>query len=208
MQGIMPPTLEAIIATSANFDDEVYKLLEQLIQKPTSTDPIDSDILEVAHAANVSEEDLRYFLSFLSFLFAQTSDTANEDLKSKLNEFLVENGGDTDVDRVTDKLLKLLAHRDVQLAADKRTRLADGFLPNLLGAASFVDLRHDFERDSDGVLTGNLGSHIPVIQLEIRTNSSIPSQKMIVLQLDEKSLEQMQNILKEIRMKLDILDIV
>jgi hypothetical protein len=205
MQGIMPPSLEAIISTAASFGDDVYERLKLLIQEPESTDPTDGDLLEVANEVDVPAEDLRYFLSFMSFLFVQTDETPEDGIRSKLVEFLSENGEGVDVERLTDKLLLLLAHRDVQSAASKRARLTDGFLPNLLGLANFVDQRSDFERDSKGKLTGDVGLSIPVIQLAMRTSSSNPAEKEIILQLDKYSLDKLQDTLDEIQEKLKIL---
>jgi hypothetical protein len=205
MKSIMPPSLGAIIATADGFTETTYSLIEQLISKPTSTDPEDSELERVSKQTAVPQSELRYFLSFLSYLFAQTEDTPHGELIDSLTAFLNEHSDVVEAQSLAQKLARLLAHRDVQLAAAKRRRLADGFLPNLLEVAHFVDLRSDFERSSDGELTGKVLDRIPVIQLSIRTNSMRDSESGLVLQLDVEAIEQIQASLNEIKAKLEIL---
>lgn len=206
MQSIMPPTLDTIIAMAADFSDDVYQLLEGLVKKPNSIDPSDADITAVSRDANIPEDDLRYFLSFLSFLYVQTSDTAEDELETTLAEFLTEHGENVSVDRVAKKLVALLSYRDIQTNAAKRARLVEGFLPNLLEISSFVDVRKDFERDDEGNLSGKLGFSIPVIQLRLRTNSSRQDEREFVLQLDEKAIKRFEEAFVEIRTKIRILE--
>lgn len=206
MQDIMPPTsLEAIIGMAAGFDDTVYDQLNALVQKPTSTDPSDDDLRALTDAAGVPEKQVRYFLSFLDFLFSQTADIEPAELEATLVTFLTENGDVSEVERVAGKLKMLLSHRDVQETAEKLARLRDGLLPNITGLANFVDIRNDFGRDESGELNGMLGNAIPIIQLGIRTNSIKPHERELLLQLDEKSLDRLQDCIDEIRRKLEIL---
>lgn len=205
MTGIMPPTLDTLIGTAASFDDAVFASINDLIQKPSSTDPSEADLSSLAETTGIDEDDLRYFLSFLAFLFAQTSDIADQDLHATLVAFIQENGDVEDPDRLATKLSALLAHRSVQDAAAKRARLRDGLLPNIVGLANFVDLRSDFKRNDDGELTGELGDAVPVVQLGIRTNSPKPHERELLIQLDERSLTKLEDCIKEIRQKLSIL---
>ena len=192
MKSIVPPSLGEIIATADGFSDQTYDLLEQLIRQPASTDPDEAELDRISKAAGVQASDLRYFLSFLSFLFAQTEDTGAEEVEASLNEFLAEHSKEIAVERLSRKLTGLLAHRDVLHAAAKRRRLRDGFLPNLLDVAHFVDLRSDFERNSKGELTGNIVDRIPVIQLALRTSSTRDFESELILQLDADAVEQFQ----------------
>lgn len=206
MQSIMPPTsLGAIIARADSFGDDLFDALDELVSKPTSTEPSDRDIEKVAAEAEVSEDELRYFLSFLTFLYVQTEDTRENELQPQLSEFLREHGDLKDTERLTAQLKRLLSHRDAQIVAAKKARLSQGFLPNLVKASSFVDIRSDFERSKDGKLTGNVSTSIPVIQLALHTNSSRDFERDIVLQLDEKGMETIQEALNEINEKLKIL---
>ncbi|EBA13088.1 hypothetical protein [Roseobacter sp. CCS2] len=205
MQGIMPPTLEVILATASSFSDETYEQLNTVIQKPTSTEPSDEDLRRLAEFAQITEAELRYFFSFLSFLFSQTADIPKAELRETLVSFVKEHGGEVEVERVAGKLELLLKHRQVQENAAKMTRLRDGLLPNVTGLANFVDLRSDFERDADGQLTGNLGAAVPIIQLGIQTSSSKPDEREFILQLDERTLDRLQEAVDDIREKLEIL---
>lgn len=207
MQGIMPPTLPAIIASAADLDETAYARLEELVKQPTSTDPSDPDVARVAGEVGMVEDDLRYLLSFISFLFEQTSSTPVDELVPTLTAFISENSEISEPVALAEKLNRLLAHREVHLKAAKKARLTNGFLPNLLGLANFVDVRNDFERDSNGELTGKLLTPVPVIQILLRTNSPRPDERQIVLQLDEKSLDQIDKAIVEIRQKLAILGI-
>jgi uncharacterized protein YfkK (UPF0435 family) len=207
VQDILPPTsLEAIIGMAAGFDDNVYDQLNALVQKPTATDPSDDDLRALSDAAGVPEKQVRYFLSFLDFLFSQTADIEPSELESTLLAFLTENGDSSEVERVAGKLKMLLSHRDIQENAEKLARLRDGLLPNITGLANFVDIRNDFGRDEAGELNGMLGSAIPVIQIGIRTNSVKTHERELLLQLDEKALDRLQDCIDEIRKKLEILN--
>lgn len=59
-----------------------------MIKKPTSTDPIDVDLKEFSQSANVPEDDLKHFLSFLDVLFARTADIPDDDLQQTFLNFL------------------------------------------------------------------------------------------------------------------------
>ncbi|UWR10627.1 hypothetical protein [Sulfitobacter mediterraneus] len=197
--------MDTIIGTAAGFDDRVFQRVNELIQKPTSTDPSDADLKELSKSTGVMEDDLRYFLSFLAFLYAQTSDIPDGELTSTLVSFLAENGEVEDVETLASKLSVLLVHRAVQDAAAKKARLRDGLLPNIVNLANYVDLRSDFKRHDDGTLTGELGDAVSIIQLGIRTNSADPHERELVLQLDERSLGKLEECIKEIRKKLEVL---
>lgn len=205
MKSIVPPSLGAIIAMASGFDEATYNQIEHLISRPTSTDPDDAEIDRVSSETGVSQSDLRYFLSFLSFLFAQTEDTPPDELKETLSSFLNEHGNGVDASNLADRFLGLLKHREVQRAAAKRRRLEEGFLPNLVDVAHFVDLRSDFERDADGILTGRVLHRIPVIQLALRTNSIRDWESSLVLQLDLEAVDELEAALSEIKAKLEIL---
>ncbi|MCW2306751.1 hypothetical protein [Rhodobium gokarnense] len=205
MQRIMPPSLTEIIGAASGFDDELFELLDALVSKPTSTEPSETDIEAVAAQSDVPKDELEYFLSFLSFLYAQTSGTSQDELRPKLLEFLGEHGDLENPDRLAEKLLRLLSHRETQAAAAKKARLSLGFLPNLTGVASFVDLRSDFERDTNGKLTGRIMSSIPVIQIFLKTNSIRDCEREIVLQVDENNIDLIQETLDDVREKLRIL---
>ena len=205
MKSIVPPSLGAIISTAADYDEKTYEFLEQLVAQPASTDPEDYELERVSSVTGVPQTELRYFLSFLSFLFAQTEDTPPDELKDHLARFLSEHGNGVDASALAEKLAGLLVHRDVQLAAAKRRRLSDGFLPNLLEVEHFVDLRSDFERNANGELTGKVLERLPVIQLFIRTNSMRDHESGLVLQLDANAIDQIQSALDEIKIKIEIL---
>ena len=205
MKGIMPPTLETLVKNASEFNDSVFASINELIQRPTSTSPSDAEIGELAKSSNVSEDDLRYFFSFLAFLFTQTEDIPEDKLQETLVEFIADYGEVENADRLASKLASLLAHRSVQDAAAKQARLRDGLLPNIVGLANFVDLRSDFKRDNDGNLTGDLGDPVSIVQLGIKTNSSNPHEREFLLQLDGRALDKLDECIKEIRKKLDIL---
>lgn len=205
MTGIMPPTLDTIIETAAAFGEDVFKSIDELIQKPTWTDPSDADLSELSNASNVPEDDLRYFLSLLIFLFAKTEDIPDEELQSNLVTFITENSKVQDAEQLASKLSALLAHRGVRDAAAKRARLRNGLLPNIVGLVNYVDVRNDFKRDDAGNLTGELDDPIVIVQLGIQTDSSKPQERELILQLDERSLELLEECLDETRQKLNIL---
>ncbi len=205
MQGIMPPSLDTILAAAANYEAGVIKEIDKQLQRSSSTDPSDNELAVLSSATGVDEDELRYFLSFIAFLYLQTSDLADEEVLPTLVAFLEENIDSDEVGPLAEKLHSLLSHRDVQGNATKRARLRDGLLPNITGLANFVDLRSDFERDDSGDLTGRLGESVTIVQLGIRTNSAKQNERELLLQLDEKSLDKLQETIDEIRKKLSIL---
>ena len=205
MQSIFPPSLGAIVELAHGFDEAQFDEIASVISQPSSTDPSDADVEALSGKLGITEDELRYFLSFLTFLFVQTQEVDAHDLPAALGEFLREHGKLEDPSHLAEQLSKLLEYRAEQSMASTRQRLMQGALPNLTFASSFVDLRTVFGRDSDGELDGNVGEKIPVIQLVMRTNSSKDFEREFILQLDETSLSNLKEVLSEIEMKIEIL---
>ncbi len=206
MSNIIPPTsLDAIISLASSLNDNAFDLLEELLSLPTSTDPSEAELQEVADRTGEKIDDLRYFLSFLSFLFSQTSDIPDSELESTVSNFLEESGTLDDTARLTQRLVSLLAFREIHSNAVKKARLVEGLLPNIVDLANFVDTRSDFARGSDGKISGTVTSSVQVVQLAIRTNSADPSQREVILQLDERAIDKIQETIDEIREKISIL---
>ncbi len=201
----MPPSLGAVISIADGFSDAAYDQIADLVQKPKSTDPKESDLQAVCAATSIDPTDLRYVLSFLSFLYQQTDGTTDEELRTEVSEFLSEYGQLTDPSRLADKLAHLLKFKAVYHAANKLERMTKGFLPFLMDASSFVDMRSDFDRDNDGNLTGKTLGTIPIIQLQLSTDSPKAYERDFIVQLDEAGLETLETTLKDIRAKLGIL---
>nr|WP_319516579.1 hypothetical protein [uncultured Cohaesibacter sp.] len=206
-QTIVPPTLSKIISIADSFDEKVYARLAELIQLPTSTDPTDEVIESFCADTKVDEVELRYFLSFLAFLIAQTADANVSDLKTTIVPFLQENGeiSEERVDILSDNLIKLLYFREIQFAAAKKERLRRGFLPNIIGISSFVDIRSDFKNYENGELTGEIVGEIYTIQLSIKTNSITDGEKAIVVQVQDEDLDKIEKDIARIRKKIQIL---
>ena len=82
----------------------------------------------------------------------------------------------------------------------KIKRLEAGFLPNLLDANSFVDLRPNFNETRTAI-----EGLIPVIQLNLITNSGDPGLSSITLQLAPEDLRLLQEKLNEAAQKISAL---
>ena len=203
---ITPPSLSRILDIAANFDDTVFVKLEELLKDPATIDPSDSDFSRLSQETRVPDDDLRYFMSLITFLYSKLDQSDPQKTVPILKDFIAESSDLEDASSLAKKMGGLLQYRDAYDAAIKHARLSQGFLPFVLEASSFVDLRTDFERDSNNKLTGNANSRIPVVQLMLRTDSLKENERHIVLQLDKSGVELLQAAIDEINHKIRILD--
>lgn len=206
LHNLTPPSLSRIVSTVAKFDDEVFKLVAELISGPTSTDLSEEDLSRLSRRTGVSEEDLGYFLSLISFLFVQTDGVEKQERLSAIGNFVEDVSEIDDPGSLANKLATLIENREAYDAAVKQNRLSRGFLPYLLEASSFVDLRTDFERDSKGELTGRKNSSIPVVQLMLVTDAFDESDRHVILQLDKSSIKKLKKAIQDVEVKIEILE--
>ena len=99
--------------------------------------------------------------------------------------------------RLAQRLETLLSDKPQVELLKKTTRLEKGFLDNAVGFTSFVDLRPCFDADH-----AEISGWIPMIQLRITTDSSLKSNKSIVLQLNRETLEALKDTLDDVESKL------
>jgi hypothetical protein len=203
---IQPPSLPVLLNVASEFDDSVFEAIGSILASPSSVDLSDSGFSELSSTTGVSEENLRYFMSFVSFLFTQVENVDRSDVRPMLEDFLNGVSELDDISRLASKFEELLQHRSAYDQAAKQARLTRGFLPFLLEASSFVDRRNDFERNSDNKLTGATVAEISIVQLMLTTDARNEAEKHIVVQLDKAGLEILENAISEIKQKIEILE--
>lgn len=207
-RNIAPPSLPALLAAMADFDDAVFDRIANELEKPSSTNLAQDQFDKLANDVDQSEINIRLLMSLLSYLYGQTSGLTTAELKEALADYLSKSVSDDvmpKVERLADKLAHLLSFRSAYEASEKKQRLSRGSLPFVLASSSFVDLRTDFCRNDEGELTGEIADPIPVIQLMIGTDSRVEHEQNLVLQLDPDALNLLRSTLDEIQEKLTIL---
>lgn len=205
LQGILPPTMNALLQQMSNLGHEQLAALEEVLCLPTSTNPTAEKLKETSEKVNIADGDLRFLLSFISFLYAQTEDLAETEHDTQLQEFIKLNVENGDVQSILNNLRRLLAYRKQYNHALNVARLREGFLPNFQSASTLVDIRGNFEHDERNYLTGAINELIPVTQIRIRTESPNDEVKELVFQIDEKSMDTLIEILGEAKKKIQIL---
>lgn len=208
-RNIAPPSLPGLLHIVAEFEDSTFDRIATEISKPTSTTLTDEQFVRLSRETNVDEDDLRLFISFVTFLYEQTEGIEAGQLEDALLQFFEDAVGDdlqSKVQFLAKNISSLLSYREAFDAAEKRLRLTRGFLPFVLSSSSFVDLRPDFERGEDGKVRRVVSDPVKIVQLLIKTNSKRESESEITLQLDLPAVKQLQETLAEIVDKIEILE--
>ncbi len=205
---IAPPSLVEMLQTASEFEKNVFDSIAQVLSKPTSTNLTEEDVSKLVLETSIEENDIRYFISFVAFLYSELESASADEVRPMLESFLKEKGElDSDTaNSLAKSIHKLLMYRREYDAEAKRQRLTRGFLPFLLGVYSFVDLRSSFDRNSDNTLSGTINSDIAIVQFLMRTDSNRDQDRDILIQLDASGLELLQKAIDEAKEKIDILE--
>lgn len=97
--------------------------------------------------------------------------------------------------------LRQLFERSLELdRADKLNRLERGFSDELRSVEAFVDLRPNFSEDRT-----KIEEMVPVIQLRFTTNSENPSQEYFVVNVKQKTLDELSAAIEDVQARLKTL---
>lgn len=203
---ISAPSLQDLLRTSMTFPEGIFHELELLLQSEKSLDPSEPKLDSVAEKYSIDGNNLRYFVAFVKYLYAQLEGAKPDDVHPTIVELLSENEIEDLNGTFAQQLSKLLSFRQQHDNATKRERLTKGFLPFLVGTASFVDRRADFGRNDDKDLTGQINGFVTVAQLMLFTDSINEVERSYVVQLDRNATVQLAKTLQEIIAKMDIVE--
>jgi hypothetical protein len=205
LKNIVPPSLPELLARVAQWPDDAISDLELLISGINSTDPTSAEIVRFCDSHRIDEVDVRYLLSFISFLYDQLERENPDEIVRRLTSFFGETIKVSEPDELARLIQRFLSYKQQHDQSVKRARLKRGFGPYLVDVGSFVDIRPDFVRDEDGNLTGDIQGNVNSIQLMLEANTSSDDEIRFVVQLDEPMLERLAKVIAEIQQKLAII---
>jgi hypothetical protein len=214
--GAHPPprtSVAAVILLVAGLAEAQRHYLLRLIEGDQGFSLSETQLSDLAKELNLSRIDASAILRTLDNFYGYLNDTTGPDTPATAaqREQLLDAFSrlDTlvayvsDIDVVADAVLPFVAHNPKIELARKRERLKEGFIPNAIAFASFVDLRPHFSRS--GMQIDGVVEYVRQIQLLVHTDSSNPSQDSIVLQLDEKGLASLKEAVELIEAKIKML---
>lgn len=203
---ISAPSLQDLLRTAIGFNEGIFRELEKVLKSETSLDPADPMLEGLAESFGIDVNNLRYFVAFVLYLYDQLDGVKYDDIHPTIVGLLSENEIEDESGAFADHLTSLLNFRKQHENALKRDRLTKGYLPFLVGTSSFVDRRADFERNDKKELTGNINGYVTVAQLMLLTDSTSETERSFVVQLDRNATERLAETLREIIMKMDIIE--
>jgi hypothetical protein len=205
---VLPPaSLAQIVALLSSLDEQQFGLLKTATGSARSFELPASARDRLSSDLKLSQETISYVLSALSFLYrqlrpdpAEDESTFVEKVTSVLEDLKISDAPNASFDSVRTRLVTLLQYSKNHELFLKVSRLEAGFIASLTGAASFVDLRPSFSVDRTEV-----EGYVPVIQMNISTDSLRNFESQLVFQLDLEGLEIMKKAIADIDTKLAVL---
>jgi hypothetical protein len=204
---LFPPlSLKEILEELGSFSDQEFDLFlsETLTSAAFDASPERCDA--VARKLDKDPGLLGYIFGALGLLYREVRRKAKDEktlkllIEELLNTFEIASSGKTDVNKLTDRLVRLLSYNESAERRDKIGRLKKGFIPNALGFSSFVDLRPNYDPERTKVT-----DFVPLVQFRIRTDSEDERDDFLVFQLDEPALERLGEAIKDIQKKLEVI---
>lgn len=200
---LLPPAnVRDIFDLLAAFTPELVDTLAEHVHAASSffLEPEATEALAERH--QVSEDDLRYVLGTLSVLHNRLSPSQpSADEVAALAQTAVESeyrAGDEAPADLPSRLTRLLTAVERDEGREKVGRLQRGFLPNLVGISSFMDLRPVYA-DEDARISG----FVPVMQIELRSDSRKAYERTMICHVDSKNLDRMIDELQRLKKKFE-----
>jgi hypothetical protein len=204
---LFPPlSLKEILEELGSFSDQQFELFLSETLTPAAFDSSQERCEAVARKIDKDPGLLGYIFGALGLLYREVRRKAKDrkTLKALIEELLstfdIASAGKTDVNVLTDRLVKLLSYNESAERRDKIGRLKKGFIPNAMGFSSFVDLRPNYDSERTKV-----SEFVPLVQFRIRTDSDDEREQFLVFQLDEPALDRLGEALKDVQKKLEVI---
>jgi hypothetical protein len=201
-------SLTGILATISELKDEQFSLLESAVSGPRSFEIGYGKSAALSSDLGMAPTTVGQLTSALGFLYRNIQDLAERDplaLEQKIDEMLV----DLDLnEQVSPEMFSLLSTRlkRVLRFADnherflKVSRLEAGFMPRLVASSSFVDLRPSFDADRSAI-----ECLVPLVQINLQTDSQRDDEANLILQLDLQGVEILRRLIEDIDAKVRVL---
>lgn len=207
---LQPPSLIEVLAEIAILKDDQFKFLSDQIRDIDSFDTDRSRLKRISSQTNIDVDNLRLIMNGLAYLYKtihrvniepqKLSEVVGELLDTLLIEEGIENHsavlGSNKIELIS-RLEVLLQKTDTASNYAKYERLRWGFLPVILAAESFVDLRPNFSDDLNSI-----DELIPLVQFNLVTDSPNETYRNIVFQVDARALEVLKKAVERAEEKL------
>jgi len=202
---LLPPSLEDILLHIARLSDEQFTRLQNEIQSEEGFNTDSSRCAKLATLLNQPAAEVGYVLSALAYLYRRVnSEAVNQTAIGPAIERFVssfrrlELTPDEKSQLVTRLVYATQKNEGIEHAI-KLQRLRKGFLKNAVGFKSFVDLRPDFDAQHEAI-TGL----IPLIQIQVVTDSDDPHESNLTFQLSERTLQGLKEMIADVEKKLAV----
>ncbi|GEM_PF-6581810 len=201
-------SLAGILTLLAGLNDEQFSAIKQAVGGARSFEIGPGLVSRLGDETGLSVATISQLTSAFGFLYRHVQDLIERDqaaFEQQVEKFV------SDLDLSTylepDELASLLSRlRGVLRYAEnherflKVSRLEGGFLPRLVSASSFVDLRPSF--DANRTMIECL---VPLVQVNFRTDSQRDDEANLVLQLDLQGLEILRRLIEDVDAKVKVL---
>lgn len=194
-------SMHDVVSAIGQMDDEQYHRLLAAIGSQSFYFR-ESSLPVLAASIGITVPDLKNILDVLRFAFQRLGELSGDDERrlADIAEFVDSLQGYDDLAAdsavVKQRLAELLRPSDVHRSREKISRLEAGFLPDLTNISTFVDLRPNFDNDLN-----EIDGFLPVVTLNIQTNSSNPLIRSITLNLPLSSIEEVISSVERLNRK-------
>jgi hypothetical protein len=202
---LFPPlSLKEVLEELGSFSDPEFELFLSETLTPAAFDSSSARCEAFAKKIGRDAGLLGYIFGALDFLYREVRLKAKDEVTLRrlvdelLSSFEIETGDKAGLQKLSDRLVKVLSYNQSAERRDKIGRLKRGFLPNATGFSSFVDLRPSVNAGRTKV-----DEFVPLVQFRISTESESDDEESLVFQMDERALEKLGEAIRDAQKKLD-----
>lgn len=197
----LPPSFGSVLKIIASFSSNDFEMLASDLNGVNSFDIDRRRCERIAKTTGTDTETAAHIVQFCGYLYGQIHSravTADEipEVVANLLDTYSEFDSDEEKAALIQRMCGILGRRQSADNFRKAQRLRLGFLRNALSFSSLVDVRPDFSDDKKSIQR-----LIPVAQLRISTDADAPDLKDVVVQLDERSLARLKEVVNEMEQK-------
>lgn len=197
-------SLTGILVGLSEINDEHFRLLEESFTSEKSFDIGAAERARLATEISKPQALVAHFANALGFLYRHVQDRGapDQNIRDVVADVLIELDvadfiEERQVVRLTDRLAQVLRPSQNHERYLKVSRLESGFLPRLVSASTFMDLRPGFDAGRTTV-----ECLVPLVQLNITTDSGRPDEANMIVQLDLKGVEILRQTLDDVDAKI------
>lgn len=208
---ILPPSsLYDALTPLAEMSDSEFGLLRGAIVGEKSFSLGQEEVQSLSATLRLSEVSLSFLVGAIAFLYEQIekSPFANTDRTGTISSIIQEITEDIEpnlldqekISNLNARVQVLLAHSDSHDKFNKFKRLSEGFLPTAQSFSTFLDLRPVMNKQRT-----EIDGYLPIIQLNISTNSQKESDRSFTIQMTLRNLDKLKTCIEDVEKKIELI---